>query len=56
MPQKHPRAAERYEPVLEALRHMTAQGDRVATVRNLTLRRDVIEPYLNSISPAPCRR
>ncbi len=38
-----PIAAERYEPVLEALRHMTAQGDRVATVRNLTLRRDVIE-------------
>jgi Peptidase family M1 domain len=35
-------AADRYEPVFEQLRHMTAQGDRVATVRNLTLRRDVI--------------
>ena len=36
----HP--AERYEPVFEELRHMTPQGDRVATVRGLTLRRDVI--------------
>src|SRR5207249_5790883 len=38
----HP-AVDRYEPVFDQLRHMTAQGDRVATVRNLTLRRDVIE-------------
>ena len=36
----HP--AERYEPVFEELRHMTPQGDRVATVRGVTLRRDVI--------------
>ena len=34
-------AAERYEPVFEELRHMT-QGERVAPVRNVTLRRDAI--------------
>ncbi len=35
--------AERYEPVFDGFRHMVPQGDRVATVRNLTLRRDVVE-------------
>jgi hypothetical protein len=35
--------ADRYEPVFEQLRRLTPQGDDVATVRNLTLRRDVIE-------------
>jgi hypothetical protein len=36
-------AADRYEPVFDAFRHMVPQADRVATVRKLTLRRDVIE-------------
>jgi hypothetical protein len=35
--------AERYEPVFDGFRHMVPQGNRVATVRNLMLRRDVIE-------------
>jgi len=35
------RASERYEPVFESLRSMK-QVERVASVRNLTLRRDVI--------------
>jgi hypothetical protein len=35
--------ADRYEPVFDGFRHMVPQGDRVATVRQLTLRRDVIE-------------
>lgn len=35
--------ADQYEPVFDGLRHMVPQGDRVATVRNLTLRRDVFE-------------
>jgi hypothetical protein len=35
--------AERYEPVFEALRHLAPRGDRVATVRNLALRRDAIQ-------------
>src|SRR5690348_3959794 len=38
-------AAQGYEPVFDALRHM-AQGDRVAPVRNVTLRRDVIVFHL----------
>ena len=33
----------RYEPVFEALRRMTPRSDRVAAVRDLTLRRDAIE-------------
>ena len=36
-------AAERYEPVFDELRHVLPRGDRVATVRHLTLRRDVIQ-------------
>lgn len=40
---QQPRVADRYEPVFEAFRHMVPQGDRVATVRRLTLRRDVFE-------------
>jgi hypothetical protein len=39
-------AADRYEPVFDELRHLTPRGDRVATVKNLTLRRDVIEFHL----------
>jgi hypothetical protein len=35
--------ADRYEPVFDEFRHMVPQADRVATVRKLTLRRDVIE-------------
>jgi len=35
--------ADRYEPVFDGFRHIVPQGDRVATVRNLTLRRDVFE-------------
>ena len=38
-------AADRYDPVLEGLRSMTA-GERAAPVRNLTLRRDVITFHL----------
>ena len=34
--------AERYEPVVDDFRKMEPRGDRVAPVRNLTLRRDVI--------------
>ncbi len=37
--------AERYEPVFDGLRHMT-QVERVAPVRNVTLRRDVIVFHL----------
>jgi len=40
-----PRASERYEPVFEGLRSMK-QVERVAPVRNLTLRRDVIAFHL----------
>src|SRR5256884_932707 len=36
-------AAERYEPVFEALRKLAPRGDSVATVRNLTLQRDAIQ-------------
>lgn len=39
------RASERYEPVFEGLRSMK-QVERVASVRNLTLRRDVIAFHL----------
>ncbi len=39
---RDPIAAERYEPVFDELRHLTPRGDRVATVRNLVLRRDAI--------------
>jgi hypothetical protein len=35
--------ADRYEPVFDGFRHIVPQGDRVATVRNVTLRRDVFE-------------
>src|SRR2546430_9544488 len=38
-------AAERYEPVFDGLRHMT-QGERVAPIRNVTLRRDAIVFHL----------
>lgn len=38
-----PASAERYEPVFDELRKMAPRADRVATVRHLTLRRDVIE-------------
>ena len=38
--------AARYEPVFDELRKMEPQGDRVASIRNVTLRRDVIEFYL----------
>jgi hypothetical protein len=41
-----PTSAELYEPVLEQFRKMEPQADRVATVRNLTLRRDVIAFHL----------
>src|SRR5207247_4609055 len=34
-------SAERYEPVFDGLRHMT-QGERMAPIRNVTLRRDPI--------------
>ena len=40
---QQPTVADRYEPVFEGLRHLVLQGDRVATVQKLTLRRDVIE-------------
>ncbi len=40
-------AADRYEPVFDELRHLVPRGDRVATVQNLTLRRDVIEFHLD---------
>jgi len=36
-------AAERYEPVFEALRKLAPRGDSVATVKNLTLQRDAIQ-------------
>jgi len=36
-------AAERYEPVFEALRELAPRGDSVATVKNLTLQRDAIQ-------------
>ena len=36
-------SAERYESVFDALQKMAVQGDRVATVRNLVVRRDIIE-------------
>ena len=39
-------AAERYEPVFEELRHLT-QGERVAPVRNVTLRRDAVVFHLD---------
>jgi len=39
-------AAERYEPVVDELRKMQPQGERVASIRNVTLRRDVIEFHL----------
>ena len=39
-------AAERYEPVFEALRKLAPLDGRVAPVRNLTLRRDVIQFHL----------
>ena len=39
-------AAERYEPVFDGLRHMT-QGERVAPVRNVTLRRDAVVFHLD---------
>src|SRR5207247_871715 len=39
-------AAERYEPVFDGLRHMT-QGERVAPVRNVTLRRDPVVFHLD---------
>ncbi|HEX9505904.1 MAG TPA: hypothetical protein VGA62_07845, partial [Acidimicrobiia bacterium] len=38
--------AERYEPVFDAFRKMEPRRDRVAPVRNLTLRRDVITFHL----------
>ena len=38
-------SAERYEPVFDGLRHMT-QGERVAPIRNVTLRRDAIVFHL----------
>ena len=36
-------AAERYEPVFEALRKLAPRGDSIATVKNLTLQRDAIQ-------------
>ncbi|HYT05640.1 MAG TPA: M1 family aminopeptidase [Gemmatimonadales bacterium] len=39
-------AAERYEPVFEQFQKMEPRSDRSAIVRNLTLRRDVIEFHL----------
>jgi Peptidase family M1 domain len=36
-------AAERYEPVFEALRKLAPRGDSVATVHNFTLQRDAIQ-------------
>ncbi len=38
--------AARYEPVFDELRKMEPRGDRVAPVKNLTLRRDVITFHL----------
>jgi hypothetical protein len=43
---RDPIAAERYEPVLEELRHLAPRSDRVATVHDLVVRRDVIEFHL----------
>src|SRR6185295_5362249 len=40
-------AVERYEPVVDELRKMQPQGERVASIRNVTLRRDVIEFHLD---------
>jgi len=42
-PALEPTGEDRYEPVFEQLRRMAPRGDRVATVRNLTVRRDVVE-------------
>jgi hypothetical protein len=42
-PQRTVTVADRYEPVFDAFRHMAPQADRVATVRKVTLRRDVFE-------------
>jgi hypothetical protein len=39
-------SAERYEPLFEELRNIGPRSDRVATVRNLVLRRDAIEFHL----------
>ena len=36
-------AAERYEPVFDALRNMAPRADSVALVRNVSLRRDAIQ-------------
>ena len=39
-------SAERYEPLFDELRKIAPRSDRVATVRNLVLRRDAIEFHL----------
>ncbi len=39
-------AAERYEPVVDELRKMQPQGERVASIRNVTLRRDAMTFHL----------
>jgi peptidase M1-like protein len=40
--------AERYQPVFEQLQKLAARGERVAPVRDFTLRRDVIEFHFDS--------
>src|SRR5438094_2029209 len=40
-------AADRYEPVFDEFRHMQPRADRVASVRNLKLRRDALELQLD---------
>ena len=41
-------AAERYEPVFDALRNMAPRADSVALVRNVSLRRDAIQFQLGN--------